>query len=211
MIPDDVIYLPVSTGSACAGVRRLREEGKPGREWIRRYRRRKGGTGWSAGPCASGRVVTWVGRIRRTEVRGDMAVERTLVLVKPDGVERGLVGEIISRFERLGMRIVALRLLRVDEEMASRHYAEHVGKPFYPELVAFITSGEVVAMILEGEGAIGLVRKVMGPTNPVEAPPGTIRGDYGVEITRNLVHGSDGPESAAREIALFFPELAGGS
>jgi len=137
-----------------------------------------------------------------------MAVERTLVLVKPDGVERGLVGEVISRFERLGMRIVAMRLLRVDEDLASRHYAEHADKPFYPELVAFITSGDVVAMVLEGEEAIGLVRKVMGPTNPVDAPPGTIRGDYGVEITRNIVHGSDGPESAAREIGLFFPELA---
>ena len=135
-----------------------------------------------------------------------MAVERTLVLVKPDGVERGLVGEVISRFERLGMRIVAMRLLRVDEDLASRHYAEHADKPFYPKLVAFITSGDVVAMVLEGEEAIGLVRKVMGPTNPVDAPPGTIRGDYGVEITRNIVHGSDGPESAAREIALFFRE-----
>lgn len=140
-----------------------------------------------------------------TEVH--MALERTLVLVKPDGVERGLVGEVISRFERLGLRIVAMRMLKVDEELASRHYAEHVDKPFYPELVSFITSGEVVAMVLEGEKAITLVRKVMGPTNPVDAPPGTIRGDFGVEITRNIVHGSDGPESAVREIALFFPEL----
>ncbi len=138
-----------------------------------------------------------------------MVAERTLVLVKPDGVERGLVGEIISRFERLGLRIVAMRMLDVDEELASRHYAEHADKPFYPELLDFITSGKVVAMVLEGEKAITLVRKVMGPTNPLEAPPGTIRGDYGVEITRNLVHGSDGPESAAREVGLFFPELAG--
>lgn len=152
--------------------------------------------------------ISWKHGKDGTEERDDMAVERTLVLVKPDGVERGLVGEVISRFERLGMRIVAMRMLRVDEELASRHYAEHVDKPFYPELVAFITSGEVVAMVLEGEGAIGLVRKVMGPTNPVDAPPGTIRGDYGVEITRNIVHGSDSPESAAQEIALFFPELA---
>lgn len=145
------------------------------------------------------------GKRRKTVI---MAEERTLVLVKPDGVERGLVGEIISRFERLGLRIVAMRMLRVDEELAASHYAEHAGKPFYPELVGFITSGKVVAMVLEGKKAIALVRKVMGPTNPVEAPPGTIRGDYGVEITRNLVHGSDGPESAAREIDLFFPELA---
>lgn len=136
-----------------------------------------------------------------------MARERTLVLVKPDGVERGLVGEVISRFERLGMRLVAMRLMRVDEELAARHYQEHREKPFYPELISFITSGEVVAMVLEGEEAISLVRKVMGPTNPLDAPPGTIRGDYGVEITRNIVHGSDGPESAAREIGLFFPEL----
>jgi len=136
-----------------------------------------------------------------------MAKERTLVLVKPDGVERGLVGEVISRFERLGMRIVAMRLMRVDEELAARHYQEHREKPFYSELISFITSGEVVAMVLEGEEAISLVRKVMGPTNPLDAPPGTIRGDFGMEITRNIVHGSDGPESALREIGLFFPEL----
>lgn len=136
-----------------------------------------------------------------------MAVERTLVLVKPDGVERGLVGEIISRFERLGTRIAAMRLMRMDEELAARHYREHVDKPFYPELVAFITSGDLVAMVLEGERAISQVRKLMGPTDPAEAAPGTIRGDYAVEITENIVHGSDGPETAAREIGLFFPEL----
>jgi nucleoside-diphosphate kinase len=136
-----------------------------------------------------------------------MAIERTLVLVKPDGVRRGLVGEIISRFERLGLGIAAMRMLRVDEDLASRHYAEHVDKPFYPELVSFITSGEVVGMVLEGEAAISLVRKLMGPTDPLEAPTGTIRGDYAVTITENIVHGSDGPESAAREVNLFFPEL----
>ncbi len=136
-----------------------------------------------------------------------MATERTLVLVKPDGVHRGLVGEIISRFERLGLGITAMRMLRVDEDLASRHYAEHVDKPFYPELVSFITSGEVVAMVLEGEAAISMVRKLMGPTDPLDAPPGTIRGDYAVRITENIVHGSDGPESAAREIGLFFPGL----
>jgi nucleoside-diphosphate kinase len=136
-----------------------------------------------------------------------MANERTLVLVKPDGVRRGLAGEVISRFERLGLKVVAMRLLMVDEEMAARHYAEHVEKAFYPELVSFITSGEVVAMVLEGESAISVVRKVMGPTDPADAPPGTIRGDYGLEITENIVHGSDGAESAAREIELFFPEL----
>jgi len=137
-----------------------------------------------------------------------MASERTLVLVKPDGVRRGLAGEVISRFERLGLKIVAMRLLVVDEELASRHYAEHVDRPFYPELVSFITSGEVVAMVLEGEYAIAAVRKLMGPTDPADAPPGTIRGDYGLEITENIVHGSDGPESAAREIALFFPGVS---
>jgi nucleoside-diphosphate kinase len=136
-----------------------------------------------------------------------MATERTLVLVKPDGVKRGLVGEVTSRLERLGLRIVAMRQLLVDEELASRHYAEHVDKPFYPELVSFITSGDVVAMVLEGEGAISLVRKLMGPTDPKDAPPGTIRGDFAVEITENIVHGSDGVESAAREVGLFFPEL----
>ena len=136
-----------------------------------------------------------------------MAIERTLVLVKPDGVRRGLVGEIISRFERLGLRIMAMRLQEVDEDLAARHYQEHRDKPFYPDLVSFITSGGVVAMVLEGESAISLVRKLMGPTNPLDAPPGTIRGDYAVGITENLVHGSDGPESAAREVSLFFPDI----
>lgn len=143
------------------------------------------------------------------EEGGKMASERTLVLIKPDGVKRGLVGEIISRFERLGLRIVAMKLMRVDEELASRHYAEHREKPFYPELVSFITSGEVVAMVLEGESAVTAVRKVMGATNCLEAAPGTIRGDFGLGITQNLVHGSDSPESAAREISLFFPDLDG--
>lgn len=136
-----------------------------------------------------------------------MASERTLVLVKPDGVRRGLVGEVIGRLERLGLKILAMRLLRVDEDLAARHYAEHVEKAFYPELVSFITSGDVVAMVLEGESAIAAVRKLMGPTDPADAPPGTIRGDYGLEITENIVHGSDGSESAAREIGLFFPEI----
>jgi len=136
-----------------------------------------------------------------------MASERTLVLVKPDGVRRGLVGEVIGRFERLGLKITAMRMLRVDEDLAAQHYAEHVEKAFYAELVSFITSGEVVAMVLEGESAISAVRKLMGPTDPADAAPGTIRGDYGLEITENIVHGSDGSESAAREIGLFFPEL----
>ena len=136
-----------------------------------------------------------------------MASERTLVLVKPDGVRRGLAGEVIGRFERLGLKITAMRMLRVDEDLAAQHYAEHVEKAFYAELVSFITSGDVVAMVIEGESAISAVRKLMGPTDPAEAAPGTIRGDYGLEITENIVHGSDGNESAAREIGLFFPEL----
>ncbi len=136
-----------------------------------------------------------------------MAKERTLVLVKPDGVRRGLIGEVVGRCERLGLKIVAMRLMHVDEDLASRHYAEHVDKAFYPELVSFITSGEVVALVLEGEAVIAAVRKLMGPTDPADAPPGTIRGDFATEITENIVHGSDGRESAAREIALFFPEL----
>jgi nucleoside-diphosphate kinase len=134
-----------------------------------------------------------------------MASERTLVLIKPDGVQRGLVGDIISRFERQGLRIVAMRLLKVDEDLAARHYEEHVDKHFYAQLVSFITSGDVVAMVLEGEAAISEVRKLMGPTDPKDAPPGTIRGDHAAAITENVVHGSDGPESAAREISLFFP------
>ena len=144
----------------------------------------------------------------RPDPKGEGVVERTLVLIKPDGVRRGLVGAIISRFERLGLRMVAMRLMRVDEDLAARHYEEHRDKPFYGDLVSFITSGEVVAMVLEGERAISQVRKLMGPTDPIDAPPGTIRGDYAVEITENIVHGSDGPESAAREIGLFFPDLS---
>ena len=133
--------------------------------------------------------------------------ERTLVLCKPDAVRRGLVGEIVGRIERKGMRIAALRMLVVDRDLAARHYAEHVGKPFYDDLVAFITGGPTVALVAEGPEAWKVVRTLMGTTNPREAAPGTIRGDLGIEMTENLVHGSDGPESAQREVALFFPEL----
>lgn len=132
------------------------------------------------------------------------ATEKTLVLLKPDAVERGLAGEILSRFEKKGLRIAALKMLRFDEALARRHYADHVEKPFYPGLESFITSGPVVAMVLEGPGAIALVRKMMGATSPAEAQPGTIRGDYCIVTQRNLVHGSDSPESAAREIPIFF-------
>ena len=135
--------------------------------------------------------------------------DRTLVLCKPDCVERGLVGEIISRLERKQLKIVALELRQLDEATASRHYAEHEGKPFFGDLVAFITRSPLVAIVAEGPDAFKVVRTLMGTTNPREAAPGTIRGDLAIELTENLVHGSDGPESAAREIALFFPGLSG--
>lgn len=133
-------------------------------------------------------------------------MQRTLVLVKPDGVRRGLVGEVLGRLEAKGLRLVAGRLFTIDEAMARRHYAEHESKPFFGDLIAFITSGPVMAVVVEGPDAVGVVRTLMGPTNPVEAPPGTIRGDHGLELTENIVHGSDSPESAERELGLFFPE-----
>ena len=133
-------------------------------------------------------------------------MQRTLVLIKPDGVQRGLVGEIISRFERRGLRIAALRLLQVDDELARRHYAEHMDKPFFGQLVGFITSAPIVAAVLEGPHAVEVVRQTMGATDPRKASPGTIRGDLGLDITHNLVHGSDSEETARREIALFFDE-----
>jgi nucleoside-diphosphate kinase len=134
-------------------------------------------------------------------------MERTLILVKPDAFARNLTGEIIARFERKGLRLVALKQMVMERELAERHYAEHEGKPFYGELVGFITSGPLVAMVLEGEHAISAARQVIGATNPIEASPGSIRGDYAVEVGQNMVHGSDAPESAAREVSLFFPDL----
>ncbi|SFR04514.1 nucleoside-diphosphate kinase [Desulfoscipio geothermicus] len=131
-------------------------------------------------------------------------MERTYVMIKPDGVQRNLVGEIISRFEKKGLKIVALKMLQISRELADRHYGEHKGKPFFEPLVQYITSGPVVAMVLEGKDAVTTVRDMMGPTNPLKAAPGTIRGTFGMDIGRNVVHGSDAPESAAREIALFF-------
>jgi nucleoside-diphosphate kinase len=125
-------------------------------------------------------------------------------MVKPDGVERGLIGEVISRFERKGLRLEQMRMLTIDRDLAIRHYGEHQGKPFFDELIEFITSGPVVAMEWAGESAISVARTVMGATDPRQAGPGTIRGDFGLAVTRNLVHGSDGPGSAARELALFF-------
>lgn len=131
-------------------------------------------------------------------------MERTLVLLKPDSVQRGLVGEVISRLESRGLKIVAAKMLRIDEGMATRHYGAHVGKPFFQGLVAFITSGPIIAMVLESHNAVETTRATMGATNPLEATPGTIRGDLAIDIGRNLVHGSDSTETARSEIALFF-------
>ncbi len=133
-----------------------------------------------------------------------MAVENTYVMVKPDGVARGLVGEVISRFERKGLKLEKLAMLTMDVEIAGRHYAEHTDKPFFGDLVAFIPSGPVVAMEWSGESAVSVARTLMGGTNPAEAAPGTIRGDLGIVITHNLVHGSDSIESAERELGIFF-------
>ncbi|RME58723.1 MAG: nucleoside-diphosphate kinase [Caldilineae bacterium] len=131
-------------------------------------------------------------------------MERTFVIVKPDAVQRGLIGEIISRFERRGLKIVGMKFMQVSEELARKHYAVHEGKPFFDGLIQYITSAPVVAMVLEGTNAIAAARKTMGATKPTDAEPGTIRADFGLEIGRNLVHGSDGPETAAFEIGLWF-------
>jgi nucleoside-diphosphate kinase len=136
-------------------------------------------------------------------------MDRTLILVKPDAFARSLTGEIIARFERKGLRIVALGQMTVTTELAERHYAEHAEKPFFGELVQFITSGPIVAMVLEGVDAVKAARQTIGATNPLDAQPGSIRGEFAIEMGQNMVHGSDSPESAAREAALFFPDLAG--
>jgi nucleoside-diphosphate kinase len=135
-----------------------------------------------------------------------MAVETTLVLVKPDGVRRGLCGEVLRRLERRGYEVKAARLLKLSRSLAAEHYAEHKGRPFYPGLVSFITSGPVLALAVRGEGAIAGVRALMGATNPADALPGTIRGDFATELSENVVHGSDSKGSAKRELALFFPD-----
>jgi len=133
--------------------------------------------------------------------------QRTLVLVKPDGVKKGLTGEIISRLEKKGLKIAAMRMLQMDKALARKHYAVHDGKPFFAGLVDFITSGPIVAVVVEGEKSVEVVRKLMGETDPIKAAPGTIRGDYGLDIGENLIHGSDSEENARTEIALFFPDL----
>ena len=135
-----------------------------------------------------------------------MAVERTLVLVKPDAVRRGLAGDILARFERRGLTVRGAKLVLVDRALAERHYAEHAEKPFFGELVDFITSGPTLAFVLEGEGAIGTARRTIGATNPADADPGSLRGELALAMPNNLVHGSDSPESAEREIALWFPD-----
>ncbi|MBY0358130.1 MAG: nucleoside-diphosphate kinase [Candidatus Obscuribacterales bacterium] len=131
---------------------------------------------------------------------------RTFVAIKPDGVQRGLIGEVISRFERRGLKIVGMKLMQVSKELAETHYGEHKGKPFFDGLVSFITSGPIVAMVLEGKDAVTIARNVIGATNPASAAPGTIRADLALEIGRNVVHGSDSPESGKREIGIFFKE-----
>ncbi|MDW8328663.1 MAG: nucleoside-diphosphate kinase [Candidatus Bipolaricaulota bacterium] len=135
-----------------------------------------------------------------------MATERTFVMLKPDAVERRLMGELIRRIEQKNLNIVALKMMRIERKLAETHYGEHREKPFFKELVGFVTSGPIVAMIVEGPNAISVVRAMMGATNPFNAAPGTIRGDFGLDLTKNLIHGSDSPESAKREIALFFGE-----
>jgi nucleoside-diphosphate kinase len=135
-------------------------------------------------------------------------MDRTLILVKPDAFARSLTGEIIARFERKGLRIVALAHMIVTRQLAEQHYAEHAERPFFGELVDFITSAPLVALVLEGEDAIRAARQVIGATNPLEAAPGSIRGDFAISVGQNMVHGSDSPESAAREVSLFFPGLA---
>jgi nucleoside-diphosphate kinase len=135
-------------------------------------------------------------------------VSRTLILVKPDAFERAMTGEVLARFERKGLRIVALKTMVASEEVAHRHYAEHTDKPFFGELVEFITGGSLVAMVMEGAEAVAAARQVIGATNPIEAAPGSIRGDYALEVTYNMVHGSDSDESAEREIGIWFPELS---
>ncbi len=133
-------------------------------------------------------------------------MQRTLVLIKPDAIERGLAGEIISRLERKGLKIVALKMLQMDKAMAERHYAIHEGKPFFPALVDFITSSPIIAAVVEGKNAVEVVRRMMGETDPLHAAPGTIRGDFGLDIGRNLIHGSDSEGNAQEEISLFFSE-----
>ncbi len=137
---------------------------------------------------------------------GELYMEKTFLMVKPDGVQRNLIGEIVNRFEKKGFKLAGGKLMVISEDLAQNHYGEHKERPFFGELVSFITSGPVFAMVWEGENVIATARNMMGKTNPVDAAPGTIRGDYGVQVSQNIIHGSDSPESAEREISLFFNE-----
>lgn len=150
------------------------------------------------------RAELWVSADNERDLEGATEVERTLILIKPDAMQRGLAGEIITRFERRGLRMVAMRLLKVDKAMAKKHYGEHVGKPFFDGLVDYITSSPIIAAVFEGTNAVVAARQLMGSTRPTEAAPGTIRADFGLEVGRNLVHGSDSVASAKREIEIFF-------
>ncbi len=143
----------------------------------------------------------------KSHLNQEVRSQTTLVLIKPDGVRRGLVGEIINRIERKGLKLAAMRMVQVDEHLARRHYREHVDKSFFPGLLAFITSGPVVALAVQGNGAVAAVRSLMGATDPAQAAPGTIRGDFALEVTENLVHGSDNVDSATYELGLYFPDL----
>ena len=143
---------------------------------------------------------------RKTTKRSNTDMSQTLILVKPDAFERSLTGEVLARFERKGLRLVALKMLTATEEIANEHYAEHTEKPFFGELVSFITGGPLVAAVLEGPNAVEAARQMIGSTNPVEAAPGSIRADFALEVTFNMVHGSDSDESAEREISIWFPE-----
>ncbi len=135
-----------------------------------------------------------------------MTRERTFVMLKPDAVQRGYIGSIVHRFERRGLKIIGMKMIRIDDDLAEQHYAEHIDKPFYPSLKSFITSGPVVPMVLEGDNAIEMVRTMMGATDPQSSAPGTIRGDFAIDLGHNIIHGSDGDESATREISLFFDD-----
>jgi nucleoside-diphosphate kinase len=154
-------------------------------------------------------ICVAVGRDWKQETEGFVAdIEQTLILIKPDAIQRALTGEIIGRLERRGLKIVAMRMVHVSRETAEQHYAEHVGKPFFDGLVTYITSSPIVAIVFEGPQAVAAARATIGGTRPVEAEPGSIRGDYGLMVGRNLIHGSDSPESSQREIAIFFPNEA---
>jgi nucleoside-diphosphate kinase len=162
------------------------------------------GSGACAPSCAEHPVCSFQVKLNLEEIERGIDVERTFVILKPDAVQRGLIGEIISRFEKRGLKLVAMKMLQVSEELAQEHYAVHEGKPFFEGLLRYITSAPVVAMVLEGTGAIDVVRNTVGGTRPAEASPGTIRADFGLEVGRNLIHASDGSDTALSEIALWF-------